>query len=79
MFLKRADTHILCNEYSSKESRASNTPRLVVAESRTLRIKEGDVVNIYIYVWGTSVFFPTSSSCGATQAKLSNIAVCSMY
>ena len=50
MFLKRADTHILCNEYSSKESQASNTPRLVVAESRTLRIKEGDVVNIYMYV-----------------------------
>lgn len=59
MFLKRADTHILCNEYSSKESRASNTPRLVVAESRTLRIKEGDVVNIYIYVcmYGEHLYF----------------------
>lgn len=59
MFLKRADTHILCNEYSSKESRASNTPRLVVAESRTLRIKEGDVVNIYMYVcMGNICIFP---------------------
>ena len=57
MFLKRADTHILCNEYSSKESRASNTPRLVVAESRTLRIKEGDVVNRYIYMYGEHLYF----------------------
>ena len=58
MFLKRADTHILCNEYSSKESRASNAPRLV-AESRTLRIKEGDVVNIYMYVcMGNICIFP---------------------
>ena len=57
MFLKRADTHILCNEYSSKESRASNTPRLVVAESRTLRIKEGDVVvNIYVCMGNICIF-----------------------
>ena len=56
MFLKRADTHILCNEYSSKESRASNTPQLVVAESRTLRIKEGDVVNI-ICMYGEHLYF----------------------